>query len=85
MSDPEPDSRADSQFGPCHLRRRPGCGGMGAVCEAEGAGKERIVALKLLPQAISQDPEFRERMRWEARRPGPARGGPRTPDIRHHA
>lgn len=63
MSDPEPDSRADSQFGPCHLRQLLGRAGMGEVYEAEGALKERIVALKLLPQAISQDPEFREPMR----------------------
>ncbi len=63
MSDPEPDSRADSQSGPCQLRRLLGRGDMGEVYEAEGTAKERNVALKLLPQAISQDPEFRERMR----------------------
>jgi hypothetical protein len=81
MSDPEPDSRADSQFGPCHLKRLLGRGGMGEVDEAEGAAKEPIVALKLLLQAISQDSEFRERIRREALRPSPTRGGRRTTDV----
>jgi len=55
MSDPEPDSRADSQFGPSGLRRLLRRGGISEVYEAENAGKEQIAALKLLPQAISQD------------------------------
>jgi serine/threonine kinase PknH len=55
MSDPEPDSRADSQFGPSGLSRLLSRGGISEVYEAENAGKEWIAALKLLPQAISQD------------------------------
>src|SRR3954452_1294686 len=62
-----PDSRAGSMFGPYHLKRRLGQGGMGEVYEAEHTVKEWTVALKLMSEAVSQDPVFRERMKREAR------------------
>jgi serine/threonine protein kinase len=40
---------------------------MGEVYEAEDTVKDRMVALKLLPEALSNDPMFRERLQREAR------------------
>jgi serine/threonine-protein kinase len=42
MSDPEPDSRADTQFGPCHLRRLLGRDGVDEVYDGEDAAKAPI-------------------------------------------
>ena len=70
MSDAPGGSRVGSQFGPYRLRRVLGQGGMGEVYEAEDTVKDRIVALKLLPPALSQDPEFRKRMQREAHSAG---------------
>lgn len=66
MSDIAPGSRAGSQFGHYQLRRLLGRGGMGEVYEAADTVKERVVALKLLSPALSNDPEFRERLQREA-------------------
>ena len=62
MSDPEKESRANPQIGPYKLRRLLGKGGMGEVYEAEDTVKDRIVALKLLPESASNDPVFRKRL-----------------------
>jgi serine/threonine-protein kinase len=43
---------------------------MGDVYEAEDTVRERIVALKLMSQALSSDPVFRSRMQREARTAG---------------
>ena len=59
MSDSEQGSRVGSQIGPYKLRRLLGKGGMGEVYEAEDTVKDRIVALKLLPESASTDPVFR--------------------------
>ena len=70
MSGTEGDSRAGTDFGPYHLRRLIGRGGMGEVYEAEDTVKDRIVALKLLPEAVSHDPVFRKRLQREAHSAG---------------
>ncbi|WP_156745774.1 serine/threonine-protein kinase, partial [Mycobacterium sp. ACS4054] len=69
MSD-EQVSRVGTQFGPYHLKRLLGRGGMGEVYEAEHTVKEWTVAVKLLSETFSKDPVFRERMKREARTAG---------------
>jgi serine/threonine kinase PknH len=70
MVSDEQASRAGSDFGPYHLKRLLGRGGMGEVYEAEHTVKEWTVAVKLLSETFSKDPVFRERMKREARTAG---------------
>ena len=70
MGDTTAGSREGSDFGPYRLRRLVGRGGMGDVYEAEDTVRERIVALKLMSQTLSNDPVFRSRMQREARTAG---------------
>src|ERR1700723_1711790 len=70
MSDTDADPREGSQFGPYRLRRLVGRGGLGDVYEAEDTVRERVVALKLMSQTLSNDPVFRSRMQREARTAG---------------
>ena len=66
----QPKSREGTQFGPYRLLRLIGKGGMGEVYEAEDTVKDRIVALKLLPEGVSHDPVFRKRLQREAHSAG---------------
>ena len=66
MSDAQ-TSRVGTMFGPYHLKRLLGRGGMGEVYEAEHTVKEWTVAVKLMSDQFSSDPVFRERMKREAR------------------
>lgn len=59
-------SRAGSRFGPYELRSLIGRGGMGEVYEAYDTHNDRVVALKLLPAELAQDPTYRERFRRES-------------------
>ena len=70
MGDTTEGSLEGSRFGPYLLRRLVGRGGMGDVYEAEDTVRERIVALKLMSQTLSNDPVFRARMQREARTAG---------------
>jgi serine/threonine kinase PknH len=70
MSESERESRVGSRIGHYHLMRLLGKGGMGEVYEAEDIVKDRIVALKLLPESVSDDPVFRKRLQREAHSAG---------------
>ena len=70
MSGTERESRAGTDLGPYHLIRLIGRGGMGEVYEAEDTVKDRIVALKLLPETLSHDPVLRTRLQREAHSAG---------------
>ncbi len=70
MNETPQNSRVGTRLGPYQLRRLIGRGGMGEVYEAEDTVKGRIVALKLLPEALSGDAVFRERLQREARSAG---------------
>jgi len=66
----EPKSREGTMFGHYRLLRLIGKGGMGEVYEAEDTQKDRVVALKLLPESVSHDPVFRARLQREAHSAG---------------
>ncbi|MFB0853984.1 serine/threonine-protein kinase PknD [Mycobacterium avium subsp. paratuberculosis] len=66
MSDNGPAAQVGSWFGPYRLVRLLRQGGMGEVYEAEDTRKHRLVALKLISQQFSGNPEFSARLQREA-------------------
>ncbi|WP_228002995.1 serine/threonine-protein kinase [Nocardia australiensis] len=61
-----PGWRVGSRFGPYELRSLLGKGGMGEVYEAYDTVKDRVVAVKLLSEALAQDPAYQLRFRRES-------------------
>lgn len=57
---------SSAAFGPYELRALIGRGGMGEVYEAFDREQNRVVALKLLPEALIRDEGFVERFRRES-------------------
>src|SRR3954453_4662298 len=53
-------------FGPYELEALIGVGGMGEVWRARDTRRERLVALKLLPESLGHDKEFLSRFRRES-------------------
>ena len=58
---------AGRRFGPYQLLSLVGAGGMGDVYKARDTRLNRIVAIKVLPAHVANDPETRERFEREAR------------------
>src|SRR5437870_3565569 len=58
---------AGSRLGAYEIIQLIGAGGMGEVYRARDTRLDRIVAIKVLPPALADDPQFRERFDREAR------------------
>jgi len=57
---------AGVRIGPYEVMEQVGRGGMATVFKAYHQALERMVAIKVLPEFLAEDPEFRERFRREA-------------------
>jgi serine/threonine protein kinase len=55
------------RLGPYEIVGLIGSGGMGEVYRARDTRLERTVAIKILPESLAADPQFRERFDREAR------------------
>ena len=60
------DLQPGTQFGPYRIADLIGAGGMGQVYRATDTRLNRTVAIKVLPQALATDPQFRSRFDREA-------------------
>jgi serine/threonine protein kinase/Tol biopolymer transport system component len=58
---------AGTRFGPYEILTPLGAGGMGEVYRARDTRLDRTVAIKILPEALAADPQFRDRFDREAR------------------
>ena len=58
---------AGSRLGPHEILSALGAGGMGEVYRARDTRLDRVVAIKILPETLAADPQFRERFDREAR------------------
>src|SRR6059036_1200124 len=58
---------AGTRLGPYEIQSALGAGGMGEVYKARDTRLDRTVAIKILPDALAGDPEFRDRFDREAR------------------
>ena len=56
-----------TRLGPYEILSALGAGGMGEVYKACDTRLDRIVAIKILPDALGGDPQFRDRFDREAR------------------
>ena len=56
-----------SHLGPYEILAAIGAGGMGEVYRARDTRLDRTVAIKILPETLAADPQFRERFDCEAR------------------
>src|SRR5688572_21270425 len=58
---------AGEKLGPYEIHSRIGAGGMGEVYKARDGRLDRFVAVKVLADRVSHDPELRQRFEREAR------------------
>jgi len=56
-----------TKLGPYEVQSALGAGGMGEVYRARDTRLDRTVAIKVLPEHLSKDPEFRQRLEREAK------------------
>ena len=51
-----------TRLGPYEIQSVIGAGGMGEVYKARDTRLDRTVAIKILPEALAADPQFRDRL-----------------------